>query len=179
MTQPSTPHKATPEQWANLEQAKEPIEIHPNVFIGDKNTTIAACLLELRARVEALEANSSAGLTSSSNASTPFQVPPPNCNQRLQREGKPYPKSDCEACGTMSPMWRHCDLGLNMEAMQQPTVKAAPAGSLMERVAWAVWGCDAPENTARAAIREVAAWLKETHGWSDGSLMRLEQEAER
>ena len=63
-------HKATPEQWANVEQAYEPTEISPGVFVEDRNTTFAACLLELRARVEALEAaaNSSAGLTSSAPA---------------------------------------------------------------------------------------------------------------
>jgi hypothetical protein len=56
--------------------------------------------------------------------------------------------------------------------------------SLVERVASAIHPdrCADPIlylHEARAAIREMAAWLKETHGWSDGSLMRLEQEAER
>ncbi len=44
-------YKATPEQWAMLEEQSAP----------EYDSTI----LELRARVEALEANSSAGLTSS------------------------------------------------------------------------------------------------------------------
>jgi hypothetical protein len=48
-------HRATPEQWASLEQAREPMEVHPGVFIADKNTTLATTILELRARVEALE----------------------------------------------------------------------------------------------------------------------------
>ena len=71
----------------------------------------------------------------------------------------------------------------------QPTPNPSQIrSSLVERVAIAISQCEdsscwddesvvwTPE--ARAAIREVAAWLKETHGWSDGSLMRLEQEAE-
>ena len=53
----------------------------------------------------------------------------------------------------------------------------APTDSLVERVRKAL--SYPPEPYARAAIREVTAWLKETHGWSDGSLMMLEQEAER
>ena len=60
----------------------------------------------------------------------------------------------------------------------------ALAGSLVERVGIAIDSAEYDEeghrwDEARAAIREVAAWLKETHGWSNGSLMRLEQEADQ
>ena len=40
----STPHRATPEQWAHIEG------------YGRGNSSIDCCILELRARVEALEA---------------------------------------------------------------------------------------------------------------------------
>ena len=81
----SEQYKATPEEWASIET---------------RDTTITACILELRARVEALE------------------------------------------------------------SAQQPTVKeVAPASSLVERVQRAI-GHSYPDD-ARAAIREVAAWLRE------------------
>ena len=44
-----------------------------------------------------------------------YMVPPANCRQRLQREGKPYPKSGCEACGDMSPLWRQCNAAIAAE----------------------------------------------------------------
>ena len=79
----SEQYKATPEEWASIET---------------RDTTITACILELRARVEALE------------------------------------------------------------SAQQPTVKeVAPASSLVKRVQRAI-GHSYPDD-ARAAIREVAAWL--------------------
>jgi hypothetical protein len=51
----TTPHKATPEQWANVER-----------WASEMRST-DSCLLELRDRIQALEAaaNSSAGPTSS------------------------------------------------------------------------------------------------------------------
>jgi hypothetical protein len=57
----------------------------------------------------------------------------------------------------------------------------APAGSLVERVAAAIADNDAPvdlwHDDARAAIREVAAWLRENH--ISGPANFIEQEAER
>ena len=107
-----TDYKATPEQWVNLERRQ----------LGGNDLVCAA--LELRARVEALEAN---------------------------HPGKPD-SSD-------------------------------PAGSLVERLVKAVYG---PSNTqegwrseARAAIREVAAWLREHYGGPTASSTVLEQEVEQ
>lgn len=100
-------YKATPEQWKDSKRC------------ADAGAIAFACILELRARVEALEAANS--------------KPTPNPSQIRS--------------------------------------------SLVERVRKAL--SYPPEPYARAAIREVAAWLKETHGWSDGSLMMLEQEVER
>lgn len=104
-----TDYKATPEDWEL--QSK---------WASDCQD--ARCLLELRARVEALEANSK---------------PTPNPIQIR--------------------------------------------GSLVERVAYAITGdSDGPINwkpEARAAIREVAAWLREAHSWTVVPAV-LEQEAE-
>jgi hypothetical protein len=114
-----TDYKATSDQWAQVQKCAD--------VVGSSD---CSAILELRARVEALEAN-----------------PKPTPNDRQIRS------------------------------------------SLVERVAIAISRCEdsaawddeavnwAPE--ARAAIREVAAWLKEQH---DGDLVAatvLEQEAER
>jgi hypothetical protein len=113
-----TDYRATPAAWEWLEQ-----------FASDPRD-IATTILELRARVEALETNSSARLT-----------------------GSNYPEK--------------------------------PDSSLVERVADAInseaGSCFATIE-ARAAIREVAAWLREhgrgpyPHIWL---VEMLEQEAER
>lgn len=44
-----------------------------------------------------------------------FSVPP-NCRQRLAKEGKPYPKSNCFACGLFSPKANECDKTLEKES---------------------------------------------------------------
>ncbi len=122
-------YKATPEQWANVEQAYEPTEISPGVFVGDRNSTIAACILELRARVEALEAN---------------PKPTPNPSQI---------RSSLDLCAP-DPF-----------DVPRPNYPANPDSSLVERVAAAIAddGCavDVWHAIARAAIREVAAALRE------------------
>lgn len=46
---------------------------------------------------------------------TPQYIPPTNCRQRLQAEGKAYPKSTCQSCGNLSPNWKQCDIALAAE----------------------------------------------------------------
>lgn len=40
-------------------------------------------------------------------------VTPNNCRQRLAAEGKPYPRSSCDACGSLAPKWRECDAAID------------------------------------------------------------------
>ena len=58
-----------------------------------------------------------------------------------------------------------------------------PSGSLLSRVAAVIdngTACDRePKRIARAAIREVAAWLGEQKGYDSAWAIRLEQEAEQ
>lgn len=125
--------------------------------------------------------------TQANSSASHIVVPPQNCRQRLKSEGKPYPKSSCEFCGSiLSPnrMWRECDAALAMEVSQQ---SKPSTGSLVERVLQKVLDTPSPTplsispNQIRTAILEVAAWLRvesEDHfgnglHWS----LRLEQEA--
>jgi hypothetical protein len=110
----STPHRATPEQWEHVE-----------ICAGMKQQVpwaTAACLLELRARVEALEA--------AQNAPTTTEHRPGGLAERVARvlRDAPHPLGD--------------------------------------------WS---PE--ARAAIREVAAWLRAGRMLHAAEL--LEQETDR
>lgn len=136
---PSTP--ATPDPWASVEHW------------GSQGALLYQCLLELRTRVEALEA---------ANPSCPHIV--------TSTEGTSY-----------------CRLA-EQTANSQPTSNPVPIrSSLVERVAIAIIRCEDSscwddeavnwEPEARAAIRQVLAWLKEgEHTWA---ALKLEQETSR
>jgi hypothetical protein len=117
-----TDYKATPEQWAAFEKAQVPVEVAPSTFVAGKDHVLSVIILELRARVEALEANAK-----------------PTPNDRQIRS------------------------------------------SLVERVAFVIDSAPIGTNDAdeaRAAIREVAAWLAENAGGTRAAWL-LEREAER
>jgi hypothetical protein len=88
-----------------------------------------------------------------------------------------------EACTT--PEWAE---GAGLRAVYElgrqhgaAAAAAAPAGGLVERVADAIYRNgigDGFREEARAAIREVAKWLREAHGWEEGA-QGLELEANR
>ena len=115
-------HKASPEQWAQIE----------SYAATDLNDDYAACLLDIRARVEALEDAE---------------------NDRRFEQAKAL--------------------------IDQPTAPA-PTSSLVERVAGAI--STGRHSDARAAIRAVAAWLRERSSRVHASVQiagDLEQEANR
>jgi hypothetical protein len=137
-----TIHKATPEQWALLEELSAP----------EYDSTI----LELRARIEALE------------AATP----------------------GCPHIATSAEGTSYCRLAEQTATSQPSPNPARIRSSLVERVALAISGIEdsscwdeeavswTPE--ARAAIREVAACIREHGGtMSNGWAEFLEQKAER
>lgn len=137
----NTPHRATPEQWAHLEACA------PEEFAG------YSCILELRARIEALEAGATCPHIVSSDEGTSY------CRLAEQSQDK-------------------LDRLIEMDR-----AKPAPAGSLLERVtAWVEYGIDVnqdPDDIARSAIRELAAWLRNDVAGGDGVALLLEQEANR
>lgn len=133
-----TTYKATSDQWAYQEHwAKED---------GD-----AACLLELRSRVEALEANTKQ-----------WRID----HLRL-----------ANTCASLTPdRLKFFDALLPDEENSQLTPNSSPIrSSLVGRVQQAI-GHSYPDD-ARAAIREVAIWLME-RGYRTQSLL-LNDEAER
>jgi hypothetical protein len=115
-------HRATPEQWDSIERCADGSDSY-------------SCILELRARIEALEA-----------AQQPHQ-------DKLDRL-----------------------IALDADDGDPIVMPTFPAGSLVERVGNRIkWGIDAEldeEGIARAAILEVAAWLREqggtmSNGWAE------------
>jgi hypothetical protein len=130
-------HRATPEQWASIDDPENPFAYE-------------VCILELRDRITALEAGQACPHIVNSDEGTSY------CALAEQTHSKPTPND-------------------------RQIRSSAPADSLVERVAIAMRcapNCDDEswETEARAAIREVARWLRSelvSRAVSD----RLEQEA--
>jgi hypothetical protein len=137
-----TTYKATSDQWAYQE--------HWSKEDGD-----AACLLELRSRVEALEANTKHWRTD---------------HLRL-----------ANTCASLAPdRLKFFDALLPDEEDSQLTPKSFPLrNSLVGRVQQAI-GHSYPDD-ARAAIREVAAWMTGNPDvyFPPALVFALEQEVER
>jgi hypothetical protein len=138
---PSTP--ATPDPWASVEHW------------GSQGALLYQCLLELRTRVEQLEANTKQWRTD---------------HLRL-----------ANTCASLAPdRLKFFNALLPEDEDSQPTPNPSQIGSsLVKRVQDAIHDVEFPhgDDEARAAIREVLAWLKEgEHTWA---ALKLEQEAER
>jgi hypothetical protein len=161
-------HRATPEQWRLIE---------------DDDAQVPACLLELRARVEELEAKYETQRLATLEwgkdvdnhgrwiddhlkrimALEAGQQPrPSDVGQSLRQ---PSPATIAECGGPCEQGFEHCDCGL----LEQLNPEPAPTDSLVERVM--VAGGMGLTDSARAAIREVAAWLRErTDGYASDLL---------
>jgi hypothetical protein len=157
----STPHRATEEQWEIVEICREE---------GHTPWPTATCLLELRARVEALERE------------VVVDQPEP---APLATDQDLYQLFD-QAEPTFPDGFRAIyDLGRQHGAQPAPATEKssapAPAGSLVERV-MVLLGHHG-DGTARAAIREVAAWLRSEYprreGYGTAWANLIEQEASR
>jgi hypothetical protein len=121
-------YRATPEQWEQVQSWSE-----------DRDVSVscdAACILELRARVEALEARNKPGFMEMSVTTATVPIP-----------------------------------------------KSSDSDSLARRVQHAIYveyarSKSAGQPEARAAIREVAAWLREEFPKADFYAVNLENEAD-
>jgi hypothetical protein len=161
-------YEATPEQWANIEE-----------WVGDKLSCYLS-IRELRARVEALEAAAHKHIVETNSNIVALFTRVESLEAAERQASKVYEINE--------PLQLTPEQAQQINDLLAPNSQPTPnpsqiRSSLVERVAKAIHPdrCADPNlylHEARAAIREMAAWLKETHGWSDGSLMRLEQEAE-
>jgi len=156
--------KATPECWEWQEKwaSKE---------VPDEDSS---CFLELRSRIEQLEAQAS------NYPAIPDTLtsPPVATDEEL--------KQTWLQGATLTQGHRAVyNLGIKHgQASSREVVEPAPvAGGLVARVAYAITGdSDGPinwKNEARAAILEVAKWMREQGTPASGWAMRLEQEAGR
>jgi len=140
-------HRATAEQWALIERMRHHTEF--------------STILELRDRIEALEAPKSGSI---------------DLSHLSDAEREKMAKWIANP-GTFEV--------LEVAQPAKPNHPAKPDSSLVERVAAAIHPnvCADPNlylHEARAAIREVAAWLREHFPYGAGVwAMRLEQEAEQ
>jgi hypothetical protein len=159
------PHRATPEQW-------EFIELYADSLDAD------ACILELRDRIEALEA---------------AQQPPQDKLDRLIALDRDYPANSlveriatdaelCQVYNEKTTLRAVYDLGRQHGAAPaQPGPGSSPTGSLMDRLAVALLSTtriSSADTRARTVILVMAAWLKE-RGYSTLLTEALAREANR
>jgi hypothetical protein len=142
-------YKATPEQWA-----------HQETWL-DQNDADAACILELRARVETLERRCEVQLMQLSDL-----------QDRHHRLTLRVGHLECELVRDEDDLpQQHC-----LEAMDPPEANSQPTPndrqirtSLVKRVHSCIVG-EPPVGhmQARSVIREVAAWLRENYPRREG-----------
>jgi len=153
-----TDYKATTDQWAYQEHwAQED---------GD-----AACILELRARVEALEANTKQWRTDHLRlANTCAGM----ASDRLEFFGKLLPDGESDPEGEIIDYYN----ALAAQHAEKAVFHQDP--SLAERVAMAITrdGEQARWDEARAAMLEIAKWLESRAGGTRACWL-LEREAQR
>ena len=159
---------ATPKQWENIEGSAE---VLPS----------SACILELRARVEALEEEQTELVNSHH-----FVIKA--ITERLEKlESQQAQKSETDSIIDYYSLLAAQSKGKAVfhgpTGSQEPAEFAPVAGGLVERVAAAIHPdrCADPNlylHEARAAILEVARWLRSELGLRNVA-ERLEQEAGR
>jgi len=144
-----TDYKATPEQWRQIENSQ--------VF----NATFQTCVLELRARVEALEANTHQWRSD---------------HLRL-----------ANACASVAPdrtkffadLLPDGDQDIDFDPTSNLTeIRSSLVDQVRDAIASEYEPADWCYDEARAAIREVANWLKSNAGGTRAAWM-LEQELKR
>lgn len=142
----STPHRATPEQWAKQER-----------WAHDHDSS---CLLELRARVEALETGATCPHIVSSDEGTSYCA----LAEASARIVQPDVPADTSAQANSKPT-------PNPGQIRSSLVEAVRQAILMHGDGLTF------SDEARAAIRAVAEWLRVQRGWEYGS-WALEQETD-
>jgi hypothetical protein len=155
-------YKATPKQWQEV-----------GAFVSSTRD----CILELRVRVEALEAQAD-----HIPDATKMVPPPVATNDELIGV-----YNDCPEDSQKAALRDVYNLGVTHgRASSREVAEPAPvAGELVERVSWLIAGFasrskpgDDCKPTAVKIVVEVTRWLRERH-WNDVPIRSLEQEAGR
>jgi len=165
-------HRATPEQW----QA-----IKANGHLPTRST-----IRELLCRIEALEAAQQAH----ADASHVIDPEREKAAREFMQAAGFAPRWPAVAFAPRWSEFERCAASIEapkeakpVDSPPQPNHPEISSGSLVDRVAAVIdngTACDRePKRIARAAIREVAAWLGEQKGYDSAWAIRLEQEAER
>jgi len=160
-----TDYKATPEQWAQCEDWVK------SSVVGASD----ACILELRARIETLENAAHKHIVETSANILALASRVESLEAAERQASKVYEIS--------KPLKLTVKQQKELNALLRPSSKPSPnssqiGSSLVERVEGALMESVKEQGSmARAAIREVAAWLDENTG-GDAAWM-LTQEAER
>jgi hypothetical protein len=162
-----TDYKATSDHWNQVQKCAD--------VVGSSD---CSAILELRARVEALEAAAHKHIVETNSNIVALFTRVESLEAAERQASKVYEIS--------KPLKLTAKQQEELNALLRSNSKPSPnssqiGSSLLERVVMAVGrdGETARWNEARAAIREVAAWLREQH---DGDLVAatvLEREAER
>ncbi len=167
----SNEYRADPALWDAAER------------FGRNTMDMVNCLLELRARVEALEGKYETMRLATLEWGKDVENLQRWSDQHLQRimkleaaQEQPEPIDEEEN----DRRFHACmDLIKNATPEQIRAAAGLPErSSLVKRVAARFNDGNGDDENARAAIREVAAWLREEHGWEYGA-QGLEQEADR
>ena len=181
----TTPHKATADQWEKVEYwAKSP----------ESGGAIDSCILELRDRIEALEAAQREAAMNELRAASAEARPTvkeslTDASSLVKRRPLrcPTPATIAECGGPCEQSFHLCDCGL-LEQLNPELKGPAPASSLVGRVADAIAITAAADTEdhdlyqpeARAAIRAVAGWLRDRGGYPWAWVAQvLEKEASR
>lgn len=144
----TTQHRATPEQWRSVA-----MQGHSNIY---------ACLLELRSRIEALEAFDHHPLLAAVRAQSKTVAHLGNRVERLEELHAAV--ADLNQRFSLDPLVDR------IEALEEAQkIRSGPGSPLVERVADAIAAQATSAGIvnarpARAAIREVAEWLRENPG---------------
>jgi len=178
-----TDYKATPEQWEQVESWSEDRDISVSCD--------AACILELRARVETLEAALHRHIVKTESNTTALFAWVESLEDVKRQAAKVYeineplqltPEQARKLTDLLTPN--------SSATVTNSNYPAKPDSSLVRRVALAIsgieYGLERDEEAvnwaseARAAIREVAAWMTNNpdHYFSPALVFALEQEAE-
>ncbi len=166
-----TDYKATPEQWAQCEDWVR------SSVVGASD----ACILELRARVEALEAAAHKHIIETNSNIVALFTRVESLEAAERQASKVYQIS--------KPLKLTPEQEQQVRDLLAPNSKPTPnpiqiRSSLVDRVARAIGRDDEPINwepEARAAIREVAAWMTSNPDvyFPPALVFALEQEAEQ